>query len=421
MRSKGYQKKGVSRRTFLKLSGALGLATSVNFPGVVLGKEPEKIKVGAVWPLSGLLAKGGDASKVGGEIAISEINAAGGIKSLGGAKIELLIGDSQSKSEIGMGEEERLIQRGVAAMVGCWSSDITLAATQVAAKYGVPHIVDMATAPEITQRGFKNIFKLPATPDIVALDIVRDLKEVIQLTGVQPKTCAFLTVNTLFGQNIAKSCPKEIGKVLQILANSLYPAGTPDLSSELTKLKALKPDILFVCNYLPDSMLLARQMKMLNFDTMAVWGMYAAGPNEPEYITNLGELAQYTINTSEDADHRSKRYIEVATKFSKIRNQSMIRMSMDGIYAYTTMYILADALERAKSTDKEKLIEALSKTNYKDHMLATPAPITFDKDGQNAISCNVMHQILKGRFEVVLPKSWQTAKPVFPMPKWTER
>jgi len=94
---------------------------------------------------------------------------------------------------------------------------------------------------------------------------------------------------------------------------------------------------------------------------------------------------------------------------------------MDGIYAYTTMYILADAMERAKSTDKEKLIEALSKTNYKDHMLATPAPITFDKDGQNTISCNVMHQILKGRFEVVLPKSWQTAKPVFPMPKWTER
>lgn len=421
MRDKGHPKRGVSRRTFLKLSGTLGLATSINFPGVVLGKEPEKIKVGAVWPLSGLLAKGGDASKVGGEIAISEINAAGGIKSLGGAKLELLIGDSQSKSEIGMGEEERLIQKGVCAVVGCWSSDITLAATQVAAKYGVPHLVDMATAPEITQRGFKNIFKLPATPDIVALDIVRDLKEVSQLTGVQPKTCAFLTVDTLFGQNIAKSCPKEIGKVLEVLANLRYPAGTPDLSSELMKLKVMKPDILFVCNYLPDSMLLAKQMKMLNFDTMAVWGMYAAGPNEPEYIANLGELAQYTINTSEDANHRSKRYIDVATKFSQIRKQSLIRISMDGIYAYTTMYILAVALERAKSTEKEKLVEALSKTNYKDHILANSSPITFDKDGQSMTSCNVMHQILKGKFEIVLPKVWQTAKPVFPVPKWAER
>ena len=94
---------------------------------------------------------------------------------------------------------------------------------------------------------------------------------------------------------------------------------------------------------------------------------------------------------------------------------------MDGIYAYTTMYILADALEKAKSTEKGKLIEALSKTNYKDHILASSSPITFDKDGQSTTSCNVMHQILKGKFEIVLPKLWQTAKPVFPAPKWAER
>ena len=416
MRTKN-NKGNLDRRTFLKVGGGLAVTSILGFPKVLRSKEPPKVKIGGVWPITGVMATGGNACRAGAQIAIEEINQAGGIKDFDGAKLELYVGDAQSKPDVGMAEEERLIQMGMDAMMGCWSSDITFAATQVAAKYGVPHLVDMAISPEITQRGFTNIFKLPSTPDRNAEVAVTNLTKLSEIKGVKPKTGVIFAVDTLFGQNVAKATQKHASKIMDILDNIRYPSGTKDLYAELTKIKAMKPDILFVCNYLPDGVLMTRQMKTLNFDVLAIWGMYSPAHCVPEFIENLVKLSEYQWETIEAANFKLKRYSDVSEKYKKIMRHSI---PIDAAFSYTMIYVLADAIGRAKSTKKENVIEVLKKTNFKDHIMAGES-ILFDKTGQCINDFNVSQQILDGQFQNILPERYQTAKPVFPVPKWSER
>jgi len=408
----------MDRRTFLKVTGAAGIsAMTIGFPNILRGAEPKPIKIGGIWPLTGIIAAGGTSCMNGAKIAIEEINNSGGIKALGGAKFELEVADAQSKPDIGMAETERLIRNGAQVMVGSWGTGITLAATQVSAKYGIPHLVDAAISPQITQRGFKHVFKLMGTPDNAALAAVRDMTRLAEITGVKPETAVVCHVDTLYGQNMAKFFKDHLSKILDIKETYKYPPGTKDLSVEITKIKALKPDILLVTNYPPDGILLSRQMKALDFNCMAVWGMYDAARCVETFMEGLGKLADYQWNTIENPDYNQKRYWEVSEKYKKVLGHNM---PMDASLSYTLMYVLADALERAKSVEKEKLIEALGKTHFTDHFLAGGA-VVFGEDGQCTSDFNTSIQILKGEIKNILPEKYQNAKPVFPAPKWSER
>ena len=133
---------GLQRRSMLQV----GAATAVlGTPGLLLA-QPTAIKIGLVHPVSGALAYNGGQSRLGAQMAIDEINAAGGIKSMGGTKLDAVLGDSQSRPEIGVSEVERMEQEGVSAYVGCFSSAIALPATQAAAKYNTPFLIDVGVS-----------------------------------------------------------------------------------------------------------------------------------------------------------------------------------------------------------------------------------------------------------------------------------
>lgn len=411
-------KSKVDRRTFLKQTGAVGIGLmSMGFPNVLRGAQPTPIKFGGLWPITGILAAGGNSCMNGAKVAIAEINEAGGIKALGGAKLELLVADVQSKPEVGIAETERLIREGASMLIGSWGTDITLAATQVSAKYGIPHLVDAAVSPEITQRGFKHIFKLMGAPESSALAALRDIPKLSEVTRVKPKTAVIFVVDSLYGRNMAKYYEKHLSKILDIGATVKYPPGTKDLTVELSKIKAMNPDLLLVTNYVPDGILMTRQMKTLDFNCMAIWGMYDAARCVEEFIKGLGKPADYQWNTIENSDYKQKRYWEASEKYKKLMGHNM---PMDAAFSYTLMYVFADAVERAKSTNKDKVIEALKKTYLKDHFLCGGA-VTFGEDGQCQNDYNTSQQILNGKIENILPEKYQSAKPVFPVPKWSER
>lgn len=332
----------------------------------------------------------------GAKVAVNEINEAGGIKALGGAKLELLIADVQSKPDVGMAETERLIREGVSMLIGSWGTDITLAATQVSSKYGIPHLIDAAVSPEITQRGFKHIFKLMGAPETSALAALRDIPRLSEMTGVKPKTAVIFVVDTLYGRNMAKFYEKHLSKILDIGVTVKYPPGTKDLTIELTKIKAMKPDLLLVTNYVPDGILMTRQMKTLDFNCMAIWGMYDAARCVEEFITGLGKLADYQWNTIENSDYKLKRYWEASEKYKKLMGHNL---PMDAAFSYTLMYVFADALERAKSTNKEKLIEALRKTYLKDHFLAG-GQLLLEKTASVKMITTPLSRYLAGRFRI---------------------
>ena len=123
----------------------------------------ENVKIGNIEPMSGPSASLGQQGKAAREMAVEEINAAGGIKSLGGMKLELIYADSESKPEKGVAEAERLINtEKVHLLTGCWNSAVTYPTTAVAERYGIPFVVPVSVADKITEQGFKTVFRIAA-------------------------------------------------------------------------------------------------------------------------------------------------------------------------------------------------------------------------------------------------------------------
>src|SRR5678815_268243 len=152
------QKMPVSRRGFMAGSTALAAGT-MGFP-LIGGAQPAAVKVGIIHPVTGFVAFAGSQGRFGATMAVDDINKAGGIKAMGGAKLDPLFGDSQSKVEVGVAEVEKMNEAGVAAYIGCYQSPVTIAATQAAAKYNTPFLVDVAASDVIVNRGLKNTFRL---------------------------------------------------------------------------------------------------------------------------------------------------------------------------------------------------------------------------------------------------------------------
>jgi len=162
------------------------------------------IRLGGFFPLTGGTAKVGIENRQGLQMAIDEINAAGGIKSLGGAKIEMVWADSQGKPEVGISEVERLVQQeNVVAILGGYESSVSTPATQAAERLKTPFIVAASIADEITERGFKYTFRVASKADFYARDQVLFLKSLKDLIGLDVKRVALLHEDTDYGESTA--------------------------------------------------------------------------------------------------------------------------------------------------------------------------------------------------------------------------
>jgi branched-chain amino acid transport system substrate-binding protein len=179
--SKNKKKTTLSRRNFMKtgVAGAAATIGGLGFPAIVKA-EPKEIIIGHIHPLSGFLAFDGQGLENGVKLAIQEINDAGGIKSMGGAKLKLMAADSEGKPDVAIREVERMAKAGAVAITGCYQSSVTLVATQIAEKYKVPFVVSVAVADEVTSRGFKYTFRIQPNAKQMASQYVWHLAEIIK-------------------------------------------------------------------------------------------------------------------------------------------------------------------------------------------------------------------------------------------------
>ena len=153
-----HRKVRISRRGFVAGSTALAAGT-LGFP-LIGGAQASAVKVGIIHPVTGFVAFAGSQGRFGATLAVEDINKAGGIKSMGGAKLDALFGDSQSKVEVGVAEVEKMNEAGVAAYIGCYQSPVGIAASQAAAKYNTPFLIDVGASDLIVNRGLKNVFRI---------------------------------------------------------------------------------------------------------------------------------------------------------------------------------------------------------------------------------------------------------------------
>jgi len=410
------ERKGMTRREFMKSTAVAGVAAAVGtvgFPNVLRGADPKEILIGHIHPLSGALGFDGQELKKGMMLAVKEINDAGGIKSLGGAKLKLLDADSEGKPELAVSAVERFSREGVVAVMGAYQSAVTLVATQQAEKLQVPFVVTVAVADEVTARGFKYTFRVQPNAEQMASQTVKYVSEIAKATGQSVKTIAYLHDDTAFGASLSGHVKKYAPNYgMEVITDVPYSPRAADVSTEVGKIKAAGADVVMDTGYFGDGVRVLKTMRDVKLKSKGIIGCGNGAFSHPKFVVELGALTENVMDGNYCANPRSP-----LTKkaFAHYQAEYGTPMGPSTVFAYQPVYVLADALERAKSTKPEAVREALSKTNMRNHILPQ-GPIVFGPDGQNKNAQAAMMQILGGKIMTVWPDAYAEGKYVFPQP-----
>jgi branched-chain amino acid transport system substrate-binding protein len=398
----------ISRRAVVKAAAA---STVLGAPGLLLA-QARPIKVGLIHPVSGALAYSGGQGRMGCQMAIDEINAAGGIKALGGTRLEATLGDSQSRPEVGVAEVERLHQENVAAYVGCFSSAIALPATQAAAKYNTPFMIDVGVSDAIVSRGLKNVFRLAPGNGKCVDDAFAGLAEVNKAAGGVAKSVVLVHEDSEFGTSTARLLQGKISGVgLEVKEVLKHATPTRDFSNLVLRVKSLRPDLVIISNYQNEYVLLARTMHQQRVDVAGMFSVLGGGFNY-RLVKEQPDVAQYMM----DFNHW---YNPTNPKAQAMRKAVEARgglFTFEVYCGYNAVKCYADAIERARSAEKDKVIAALETSTWSDHFM--PYGPTKFVNGQNSGGRAVLLQASKTDIDVVWPNEFAGAKPVFPKPKF---
>ncbi len=418
-------KKGSFWRTGFVCVVALAFAFAMVVSAGTSAVAKEKVvKIGNILPLSGPSASVGIQGKYARELATEQINNAGGIKSLGGAKLENIYVDSKSDPTVGVTAAERLINTNkVHILSGCWNSAVTYPATQVAERYGVPFIVPVSVRNTITERGFKYTFRIAAKDAWWTRDQFEFLEDMKKKSGTDLKTMAFVYENGDWGVGMAEQWDKLAKKYgYKVVLNEPYPSTASDLTPVVMKIKRAKPDVILLTSNASDAILLTNTMAEMRVKAKAVIGT-GGGHADPMFRKNCGANAEYMFDVVEwEADLSKPGIPELNAEFKKRHGFDLAGESVD---AYASVYVIADALERAASTDAKKLREALASMHLDSGpaMIVSYDAVEFDEAGQNINAGLVMvqYRMIDGNLErvSVWPESAARAgfEAVFPMPK----
>ncbi|MFY9704450.1 MAG: ABC transporter substrate-binding protein [Desulfobacterales bacterium] len=416
-------KRSMSVLLTVRLCLAVAVAVLVLGSGTGLQAAEKVVRIGNIIPLSGPSASVGQQGKNAREMAVEEINAAGGIKSLGGAKLEMLYADSESKPEKGVSEAERMINtEKVHLLTGCWNSAVTYPTTAVAERYGIPFVVPVSVADKITEQGFKTVFRIAAKDSWWTRDQFAFLKDMQEEFKTEIKTLAFVYENGDWGKGFAdqwRTLAEKNG--YKIVLDEPYPSTTTDLSPVVQKIRRARPDVLMLVSNAADAILLTNTLADYKVKPKAIIAS-GGGHADPSFLKATGSNARYLFDIVEwETDVNKPGVKEINEKFKARYGYNLAGESVD---AYIAMYVIKDALERAGSLDPVKIREALAKTNLRSGpaMIASYDAIEFDATGQNkhaALSIVQINDLGNGLERItVWPKGARRAgyTPVFPMP-----
>ena len=400
----------VSRRRFLQSTGLGAVAGLVSAP-VVSRAQAAAVKVGVLHPVSGALSYSGQQGRLGATMAIDDINAAGGIKALGGAKIEAVLGDAQSTPEGGNAEVEKMNSAEVAAIVGGYASAICLAASQTAARYDLPYVVDVGVVDSIVTRGLKNTFRFGPGFGVIAKTALDNLVSINDQAGKVAKTVVIVHEDSAFGSGLAKLLNAQLpDRGFQVLETIPHPTPTRDFNNVVLQIKAQNPDLVIPANYYNEYVLLARTMQQQRVRPKGIYSVLGGAASSYKFVKEFPEAAQYIMDCNHWFDPKNAKAIELKKQVEAKGGFFTYEVYMN----YSCVLLLADALERAASADRAKITAALESSTFAGHVM--PYGPTKFVNGQNQGAAPVNTQVLGNDIQVILPAAFASAKPVFPMP-----
>ncbi len=396
-----------TRRHFMNQTAAA--ASVMSFP-LIAGAQAKTVKVGVLHPVTGALAYSGQQCRLGALLAIEDINKAGGIKSLGGAKIEAVLGDAQSSPQAGTAEIEKMNEAGVSAVVGAFASAICLATTQAAAKYNLPHVVDVGVADQIVERGLKNTFRFGPGYKKCAEVAVANLHVLNTAAGKPARSVMIIHEESLFGTGTANLLAKELpGYGYDVKEVIKHANPTRDFNNIALRIKQVNPDIVIPANYYNEYALLVRTMQQQKITPKAIYSVLGGAASSYKFVKEFPEAANGIIDCNHWFNPRDKRSLELK---KRVEAQGQF-FSYEVFMTYTAMTLLADAIERAKSTDRAAIIDALNKSTFSNHIM--PYGATQFVNGQNMGAQPLMTQVVKGDIKVIVPRDYREVEPIFPL------
>ncbi|WP_043832087.1 ABC transporter substrate-binding protein [Muricoccus aerilatus] len=397
----------INRRALLgtAASGAALLAMPA-----VLRAQPAPVKIGLLQPLTGALAQDGELGRLGAEAAVAKINADGGLPALGGAKIELVVADARSNPEAGAQEVEKLQGEGVVAIVGGFASPICLAASQAAARYDLPYVVDVGVADGIVTRGLANTFRLAPGFGTVTSAAVENLIRLNDAAGKPCKTVVLVHEDGLFGSGLARLMAMELPKHgFEVLETIPHPTPARDMNNIALRLRSLRPDLLIPSSYYGEFVLLSRTMRQQRIRPKGVYAVLNGAASNYRFVKEFPDAALGVMDCNHWHDPKNSEAVALKAQVDAAGKFWAYNIPLN----YSCVKLVADAVNRAGAADRAKVMAALAASDYSGHIM--PYGPTRFVNGQNQGARPVNTQVQDGDIKVIFPAEAADARPVFPI------
>lgn len=367
------------------LTGAVGIALGLGMM-VPAADAADDVLIGVVQPLSGPNAQFGIGSLRGIELAAEVINNNGGIKALDGAKIKLVTADVPSPNVSASSTQRLISQNGVSAVVGAFASSITLGASEVTERAGIP-LVTFAFADQITARGYQYMFQVSPKGTVFGRAQFDYATDIATMAGEKIEKIAIMYEDTAYGTAQAKGLRAAAAAAgVEVVMDEAYPLGITDVSPLVNKLRASGAQLAFPVSYLNDGLQIIRSMRQQQIDIPVIGG--AAGYIIADFKKGLGEYAEGVLSVAAASGDLipdiAEMYKEKYGTF--ITHEALIHAAI--------LDVVAQAMEQAGSSDPDKIREALADIHYCDGF-ARGVPggcIDFDENGLNTLAFPIMVQ-----------------------------
>jgi branched-chain amino acid transport system substrate-binding protein len=387
---------------------------------VMAGASPGKVEgdtvvLGAAVSLTGKYSVNGKNTKDGYDLAVKRINEMGGVKVSGKSyKLKVLYYDDESTPARGAQLAERLIsQDGVQFVLGAYSSGLTKAIAPVTEKYKVPHVEGNGAARELFTQGYRYLFAVLSTSDYYLRDAVNLAAEVAKKNGKDPKSLkiAMAFENDPFSLDVREGIVEDAKRHgMQIVVDDKLPPEINDMAATLTKVRAIRPDLLLVSGHEKGATLVVRQTAEMKIDVPLVATTHC---DSAKIAESLGKMAEQVLCASQwdrKLSYKDK-WFGSADEYARLfEKEFKYPAPYQAAESTASVLVFADAFERAKSFDPAKVRDAIAATD----LMTFYGPIKFDPTGKNVAKPMVLYQVQGGDYKVVAPTRWAEVGLIWP-------
>lgn len=407
------------RRAALITAVGIGALVLTSCAGAAVGgggsdsADVDEITIGALHPLSGANAADGQQMSFAAQMAVDDVNDAGGIACLDGAQLSLEAADTKGEPETGQSEATRLIQEGASALVGSFQSATSANIAAVAERNGVPFVMDVSALDSILEQGYTYSFRTQPSGAMMGERGATFLDEIVKESGADVDTIGYLYEQGNFGASVYEAfADKAQERGMAVGPAIAYDPASSDLSTQVQQALAGGADVLAVSGYYRDGLLISQAVDAIAPDIEAVYGVANGGYDQEQFAIDAPQGGQGYLNANYRIDVTNDRSQEVAQSFEDEYGEPM---RTSAALTYDGVALIAEAIESACSVDTEEIRDAIAASEYVP-LVVNDGPVKFDETGQNENATVSVVQVQDGEILTVYPTDVAEADFAFPAP-----